>query len=263
MRNTLIASLILSACGTSALAGAMGPVSSHVLPIFTPFISGEAAYSWPQIGGLQVNVPNMANVSSVNEDHGWGGRLAVGILHAMTERFAFSGEMGWGYYGNTNVEPRFGVSGVQVIPSQDTLSMSLDQYGFDVLAGMLYLQPRYDLFFKAGALFENMQLRTSVQPAVLLTGSSYAGQFVQNGVNSTFKFNMGLPQVMPEIKLGGAYHVTDNWSVNAAWMHAFGGNLSVSAPSLNFATPSYSNLTIELHNPSLNTIMFGLEYRFA
>ena len=99
------------------------------------------------------------------------------------------------------------------------------------------------------------------QPHEILRGSTKADNFLPG---SDFIIKRSSPQIMPEIKIGGAYHLNEHWLLDVAWMHAFGGPLSLSAPS--FATsPSLvlGDVTIEAHNPSLNSVMFGLEYRFA
>jgi hypothetical protein len=241
----------------------MGPVSAEPLAGFVPFLAGEASYTWPQIDGYNANFQSLANVTSTVQNQGWGGRFAAGLMHAMSDRFAYSAEMGWGYYGHVNLEPRFTVSnGAQVIPPANTIGASMDGYGFDMLAGILYTQPKYDLFFKAGALFENLHVNMSVDPRTILRNNRRAENFVPG---STLTLNRNMPQVMPEIKLGGAYHVTENWSATIAWMHAFGGSLGLSAGDLNLASNSVriGDITANLNSPTLNSVMFGLEYRFA
>ena len=265
MRNKILTSLLFSACASSALyAGAMGPVSAESSPAFVPFISGEGTFTWPDIKGYTINVTNLAMIKSKQQTQGWGGRLAVGALHPMTERFALSGEMGWGYYGHTNLEPRFNTSGVQVIPPAGTVGFAMDQYGFDILAGILYTQSKYDLFFKAGALFADLRTNAGMNPHSMLRGNGPGNVFTPNAV---LALDVNIPQVMPEIKLGGAYHVNEHWMVNASWMHTFGGSLSLSAPQVNMGTSTVpaqiGNIALNLNNPSLNVVMFGLEYRFA
>ena len=262
MRNKIFASLLLSACGSSALyAGEMGAVDGGVNPAYVPFVSGEASYTWPKIGQFSGNEKGLRNITSVADTKGWGGRVAVGLLHAMTERFSYSGEMGWGYYGNTTITPRFhATSGLLVSAPRRALSLGIDEYGFDLLAGILYTQPKYDLFFKAGALLMNTNARVSVDFHDILQNSSRANNFVEG---AQIKREAYMPAVLPEIKLGGAYHLNQHWSANVAWMHAFGGDLSMSASMLSFSPINIGNVTWDMHQPSLNTVMFGLEYRFA
>lgn len=262
MRKTIIASLVLAACGASELyAGEMGDVASSR---FRPFISGEGSYTWPQIDGYKLNVVSLATVTSVTINQGWGGRAAIGGLYAMNDRYAVSAEMGWGYYGNTKLEPHIvAPSGDQIIPKSKTVGLGMDTYGLDILAGIYYTQPKFDLFFKAGALFENIQMNGSITPGTLLRNNPRAKHFIIDGTPSIIAVNRSAPAILPEIKLGGAYHLTNNWAITASWMHAFGGEFSLQAPSMNFNPTQIGNVTVEAHNPTLNTVLFGLEYRFG
>ena len=267
MRNKIIISLVLAGCGSSALnAGPMGSISPmESASRFRPFVSGEGSYTWPQIDGLNFNIVSLATITSVTVNQGWGGRVAAGGLYAMSDRYAFSAEMGWGYYGNAKLEPHFiANSGDQVVPNSETLGLGMDTYGIDILAGIYYTQPKFDLFFKAGALFENIQMNASIIPSALLKNNPRANEFIVNGIPSVMAMSRSVPEVLPEIKLGGAYHLTNNWAVTASWMHAFGGQFGLQAPviSLN-PTPIIGNVTVEAHNPTLNTVLFGLEYRFG
>jgi hypothetical protein len=76
---------------------------------------------------------------------------------------------------------------------------------------------------------------------------------------------VNIGQVMPEIKLGGGYHVTDNWGVTAAWMHAFGGTMGVQADNIGLSSGSVSigSAVMSLNNPTINSVMFGVEYLFS
>ena len=113
-------------------------------------------------------------------------------------------------------------------------------------------QPKYDLFFKAGALFQNS--RVSAQDIAV------------NDTGTSVSFNNTIPEVLPEIKLGGAYHVTDKLLATLSWMHAFGGTFNIDAPiteSSSVRTLALSNALTSWQSPVLNSVMFGLEYRFG
>lgn len=262
MRKKIILSLMLSACASSALyAGAMGPVEL-VEPAFKPFLIGEAAYSWPQVSGLNVDFQNLAHLNSNAQVQGWGGRVAAGIMRSISERFALSFEGGLMYNDHINFEPRFTVSGAQVIPPGNVITANFDQYGFDMLAGLIYTQPKYDLFFKAGALFENMRSKVGVNMSEILRNNRRQGNFV---AGASQQMNINVAQVMPEIKLGGNYHVNENWAVTASWMHAFGGTLGISADQINLTSGSATigSIAAHLNNPTINSVMFGVEYLFS
>ena len=262
MRNKTLLSLMLAAGSSALYAGTMGPVSTTVVtPTYTPFVSGEASYSWPKIDGVHVNFANLADLSSQTQLQGWGGRLAAGVMRPISESFALSFEGGLMYNDHVNLEPRFMVSGAQVIPPSNVVSANFDQYGFDMLAGLMYTRPSYDLFFKAGALFENMRAHISVNANEILRNNRRQANFVPQASQS---LNVNVAQVMPEIKLGGAYHVTENWSLTAAWMYAFGGKFGLGADNVNFATGSVSigSIAANLNNPSINAVLFGAQYKF-
>ena len=127
---------------------------------------------------------------------------------------------------------------------------NLDRWGLDALVGLLYTQPKYDLYVKAGALFQD--LRVSLQGITI------------NQSEGTLSINTIMPAVLPEIKLGAAYHITDKLGANVSWMYAFGGPFGVTLPyNIINSVAKIGALKSELHNPSMNVLMFGLEYRFG
>jgi hypothetical protein len=73
-----------------------------------------------------------------------------------------------------------------------------------------------------------------------------------------------LPQILPEIRLGGEYQLYNDWFITAAWMHAFGGTLGVNIQDVTVSSTftSFGNILFNLNNPTMNTVAFGLEYRF-
>ena len=171
MKKKILLALALSTCGIStwSYAGGMGPVKSKQslpLPLLVPFLAGEGMYTWPDVAGYNVNILNInssgeqdATITSTENNKGWGGRLAAGLMHPFSQRFSGSAELGWGYYGQMDLDPRITVtSGVQVIPTGSSMRMKLNQYGLDLLAGVVYNQPKYDLFFKVGGLVQNLRL---------------------------------------------------------------------------------------------------------
>src|SRR3990167_11395920 len=100
---SLTALLILGI--SSVYAGPMG-TPKKTLPILVPYMDGEVMYTWPQVnGGLNITVPDYGTFSSTVDKIGWGGRVAAGALHPVTEKWAAAAEVGWGYYGSFDVQP--------------------------------------------------------------------------------------------------------------------------------------------------------------
>jgi len=278
MKKKILLAIALSACSVSTVvnAGGMGPLLTKPAPYFVPFLAGEGMYTWPEIDGYRIRVTNIATstgtesavFTSQPDNKGWGGRLAVGMMHFMSgqlQPFAGSVEAGWGYYGKVNLVPRVTVSsGVQVIPSGNSISASTEQYGVDLLAGLIYDQPMYDVFVKVGALIQNLKFRSSINPDALASGRTST---LLSRLDGTYTPNLMAVNVLPMIRLGGGYHVDKQWLVTASWMHAFGSTLSITAPDINFGTGNtlggLGRISAQVASPTLNTVMFGIEYRFT
>ncbi len=256
MRNKVLLSSMFLTCAVHA--GEMGPIESYT---FKPFVSGEAAYSWPQVRGMDI-ATSFGKVTSNFINQGWGGRLATGLMRQVSEKFALSLEGGLMYNDHITLEPVVHVEGMTVTPESQPIFANFDQYGFDMLAGINYVRPKYDLFFKAGALFENMRSRFSVDTHALFTRNTRQVNFVP-GAKQSINTNIG--QVMPEIKLGGAYHYNEAWSLTAAWMHAFGGTLGFGSDNINFTTGEVTIGAIDfvLNNPTIDAVLFGIQYDFS
>lgn len=261
MRNKILLALMLTVCGSSALyAGAMGPESTAV-PSFKPFISGEGAYSWPQIDGVHMLLASTGEITTREELQGWGGRFAAGVTRAISERFALSIEGGLMYNDHVNLRSQVDIAGTVIIPSTDIVAANFDQYGFDILGGLVYTRPTYDLFAKAGALFENLRVHGSINAHSLLRNNRRQANFLPEA-NQVLDLNIA--QVMPEIKVGGGYHINENWSVTAAWMYAFGGTFGLGASDVSLATNSTTigDIVLSMNNPTITSVMFGVQYQF-
>ena len=227
-------------------------------PLFKPFVSGEGSYSWPRNDGVRYNLYNIASMNSSTAKNGWGGRIAAGILHPMTERFSVSAELGGGYYGNSHLDPHIYVVSpkIEIIPPAGTAGLSMNTYGLDLLAGVVYTQPEYDLFFKAGAFFENMKANAFFDLSRLLQAGAfqnnpYVMSLLPNPLPAAINTTQNVRMVLPEIKPGVAWHLADRLVVTGAWMHTFGNRFFI------------SNTDIEVATPSLNVALFGIEYRFG
>ncbi|MDX2346285.1 MAG: hypothetical protein QNK11_05395 [Legionella sp.] len=260
---------LLCASFTTAYAGPMGK-PKEPLPVLIPFLAGEGMYTWPQgNAGLDVSVPGIGDFNATTNKVGWGGRIAAGALHPLSEKWAGSAEVGWGYYGSFSSVPSVTFasgtsSAARARVTASSLGNSLNSYstlyGFDILAGLYYLRPKYDLFFKAGALVQNFRTKIFINPTGLIGHT--LGQSV-NRFPGTYQLNANIVNVLPEIKLGGGYHVKKNWLVTAAWMHAFGRKLDTSKLGMTVNPFTITKFSGFIYTPTLNTVLLGLEYRFA
>ena len=220
-------------------AGNMGPISTNTGSV--PYIAGEGSYSWNTLNGFTIN----QNQPSVHKD-GWGGRLSVGIDRPYTKKFSLNAEVGGGFYGTTGMSTA--ASGVN-----STLRIT----GYDILAGGTYHLQYLDIFgdfgFMAQTLLSTMQRNNGQR----FPGGVFAGTTTGHATQT---------QVLPELKIGAAYHFRDNLSLTLAYMYAFGsdvsGNISSTATDVP-PTQINSGGSINLRNPSLSTILLGLRYHFA
>jgi hypothetical protein len=240
MKKTLAAAAVLMSISV-AHAGSMGPVDTQ--PMFVPYLTGEASYTWMDTNGIDFSA-----INATTTNQGWGGRLGAGLLHPYTDKLGFTGEIGGGYYGNQ----KFSLATIKGgIAGNNTASID----GYDVLVGALYKMERFDVFGQMGFMVQNLRTNGYMNIAELTTGG-----FLKGSVNA--KANQ--TQALPEIKVGGIYNLNTNWGLSVAYMHVFG-----STPSMNVqvdATPGAGiNTTANSNtqNPSLDAVMFGLRYNIA
>jgi hypothetical protein len=242
--SKIISSVAFAALSSSLYAGGMGPVSEsqgHAL-----FADGEAAYTWNSVGNTIVR----NNIISPT-NNGWGGRVGAGAIHYFSDKIGFTGELGWGYYGQSKFSNNtYGFNSKSQI------------YGMDLLVGTNYhYNDNFDLFLKLGGMLENVRVNNvnNVQNLVQASGASV------NGISNT---TSTYGSVVPEIKVGGIYDFSDQWGVSVAYMYVF-GNENVSLNTNSSITDSSSglslnnNLSTTTAPVALSTIMFGLHYKFA
>ena len=224
-----------------AHAGSMGPVS--MASSYTPYLTGEASYTWPQLGNLMINKDLTTTTSQ-----GWGGRLGAGMMYNYNEKLSFTGELGGGYYGSKN---RKVMTTTGAVASNG--SMAID--GYDLLAGFVYKWTYFDVFFQGGFMLENARVTQSVDLGLASPGNFYHGYVSQNG-NST--------QALPEIKVGGIYNINPNWGLDVAYMHVFGSTPSFNGSFAGTTTGGvYKVIDSVSQNPTLDSVMFGVHYNFV
>lgn len=266
LKKALSTCALLLSSVTLSHAGTMGDMVTQ--PTLIPFMAGEALYAWPDVGRFVINVTNRGTYTDVADKDGWGGRFALGAIHPFNETWGGSAEIGWGYYGQIDmIAAARLLPGVSASPNTDTDAFyaHLNQYGFDVVAGLIYMQPKYDLFIKAGALIQNLRGTLKVNP-VALSGAAETAETATSGIAYRFpgSYKLGLTMVnaLPELRLGGGYHLRDNWLLTASWMHAFGSEFKMNST----LTPSPAILgttAAQIRVPTIDVVLFGLEYRFC
>ncbi|MCL5271755.1 MAG: hypothetical protein M1486_00185 [Gammaproteobacteria bacterium] len=242
MKKSSLLSL-LSALSFSSIIHAGGMGDSNFC--CSAFMSLEGGYTLNAIDGYNFALigTNTFITSTETDDH-YSARIAAGMLNMMDDQFGVTGELGWGYYGKTTLNPSIG----NVAPLPGTLTISHTLSGFDALLGVAYIQPCYSLSFKAGALIQNMQTHTTA-----VFAPAFALPFYDN-----YSIKENKTAVLPEVKLGAAYNFNENWSLTGAYIFAWGSDTKTSgAFNLNTQTGS---LDINNQNPTLNSLMLGVQY---
>lgn len=242
-KSTVSLGLLTILLSSGVNAGTMGPVQSPSL--VKAFVGAEGGYTWTQLDGFNLNIIDTLRLSSTEDKNGWSGRVYTGLMHELSDTVAVTGEIGYGYYGRTKFNPVLSGPQAQNPALLNGLSLKSSQDGFDVLAGIMYTQPSYDLFLKAGAIVQNSRLSIS--------SSLPAGGSLSYKANQT--------EALPEIKLGGSYHLTEQLALTGAWTHAFGSTQKINL-AYNPAT-SATAVNVNMQNPTMDSLMVGLQYRFG
>ena len=231
----VLTTVLSSSLLPNSYAGAMGPVNVANTPSVY-FISGEGLYTWKTIGPLMQN----GTLVPVNSQH-WGGRVAAGIMKPYKD-VRFSVEAGWGMYGEDRyVNPAVGVNRYG------------RAYGFDLLLGTVYTYNQFDVFLKAGAFLENLQLSIGQNLAAQKPGGASIG--VSNIASTQ-------TAILPELKIGGIYNINDSLGISLAYMYVFGSrlqwNLNQAAdPSQYIQTGTQNNQL-----PAFGALALGINYKF-
>lgn len=254
-KNIVVMGCIALFSGSVYAANACKPICESIC--FSPcqmyFLQLEGGYSWNTFKGVDINIVDQGDIRSSNDKNGWSGRVAIGLGKKVCDPFYITSEIGWGYYGNSTLPIKASgpLAASSDAPNFNGIHLKSMQNGFDILAGILYNQPCYDLFLKAGALIQNSQLNANVDISTLTSGNA----------NGDVSLSLNQTEVLPEIKIGAAYHVTRNFAITADWMHAFGSDTKAKA-NIDPNNP-IGTINVNLKNPSLDTAMLGVQYRFA
>jgi hypothetical protein len=238
--------IIASTCILSSQEGAAGIDNTTIAKYgLVPFISAEASAT--QDTTTSVNI--FGNSPSRTSDP-WGGRGAIGVTLLYTQLIKMSAEMGWGYFTHTTSHS-VGTSpnGALHLENNNTSY----NYGFDLLAGASYAVNPFDVYLKVGAMALNRHFQGHTQSSTAFNTLSFSQENTQTNV-------------FPEIKVGGLYHLKNNWDFTLAYMHVFGNsnlNASINGTPTNPVTPGNLTASSSFQNPSLDSVMFGLVYNFA
>jgi hypothetical protein len=242
MKKIALLSLISSLSVSSFVcAGEMGNADSAP----TAFVSLEGGYTWNKINGLELT--NLTStVTSEKKQSQTSVRLAAGVISMIDDQFGITGELGWGYYGQTTFN--FPVTSV-IVGSSLSLSSEHSLYGFDALVGASFIQTYYSLYFKVGGLIQNMQQNNSaIYADPNLSPYNYSLSEKQNST-----------QVLPALKLGAAYNIDSNWSITGSYLLAYGATTGTTVTYTPYAI-SKLVVSVNTQNPKMNTFMLGVQY---
>jgi hypothetical protein len=242
MKKIALLSLISSVSISSFVyAGEMG--NEDCAP--TAFASLEGGYTGNKINGLELtNVTS--SVTSEKKKTQTSVRLAAGVISMIDDQFGITGELGWGYYGQTTFN--FPVTSA-IVGSSLSLSSEHSLYGFDALIGASFIQTYYSLYFKVGGLIQNLQQNnTSVYIDPNLNPNNYS---LNEKHNST--------AVLPALKLGAAYNIDSNWSITGSYLLAYG---ATTGTTITYTPSAINKLVVDVNtqNPTMNTFMIGIQY---
>lgn len=97
------------------------------------------------------------------------------------------------------------------------------------------------------------------------SGSVNASLLDAININASGTLRTSHTAVLPELKVGGKYAITQSLDLSLAYMHVFGsnmpgGNAEIRLPRRDLTLVSDS---INLQVPTLDTILFGIHYNFV
>ncbi|TAL61575.1 MAG: hypothetical protein EPN84_07760 [Legionella sp.] len=242
---TLLSLVSTLACSSLTYADCMGGgCSANAMKGGAPFFALEGGFANNSFDGYNFTLsPALGTITSSEDKQNYLARISAGMIMSIEEQFAVSGELGWGYYGKTTLTPVFvSYTGPVFVPG--SLNTSYELSGFDALVGMLYTQPSFSLYFKAGALLENMKIKTNAN-------------FVSFNVADRMQYTSTQTGVLPEVKVGGAYNFNENWALTLSLMYAFGSSPGVTG-DFNTVTTN-SSLVVKNSNPTVGGVMIGIQ----
>ncbi len=226
--------IVMSMCSMISVSYAQSEFDA-LFDSLTPdivFAGGEGAYNWIQTDSFFFNDQRIKQA-----EQNWGGRASAGLLYFPTDKFGIGLEMGWGYYGRVSVSSNI-----------DRWSASKHIQGYDVLFDMQYTINKIDLLGNVGFMIQkqNFNLNTYNNDSNFRTNLDAA---LVNFYDKT--------EILPEVKLGGVYHLTNNIGISLAYMYVFGSEYQNSDSGDDDSGDGDGS-----KNPSLGTLMLGVRYSF-
>ena len=230
-------------CLQVTYAGAMGPMDLSMVRI-KQFVGAEAAATWLIMNNFRVDAPSRVAILPANVVGIWGGRISGGMMIPYNREFYFTAETGWNYFGHGSLTSNYAFSG--------TLE------GADLLVGAAYkYSKKLDFFAKFGTLFERFVV--SVRRTHLLATINNEPTFVDLSLKGP------ILDTIPEVKVGGAYHLTNELDITLSYMHSFGSDPNFRILHTSTDSDGYRHLIMDIdaRGPALNSIMLGLQYTFV
>ncbi|PJD92428.1 MAG: hypothetical protein CK424_05860 [Legionella sp.] len=241
----MIALLLLSG---AAQAGTMGDISSAPHP-YVPFVSFEGNYTWSAIG-------NNSPTASFSKQP-WGGRIAIGANREWRDNLGLMFEAGYGYYGKSTVSDSITSAPSELLTASVAGGGSNTILGADILGGLSFTHNQFSLFGEAGMMVETLWFKGSgnINASLLNTININAGGTLRDSHTA----------VLPELKVGGKYAISESLDLTLSYMHVFGSNLAGGNAEILLPNLDASKVagTLNMQVPTLNTILFGIHYNFV
>ena len=235
-------------------AGTIGNISadSFTSGRIVPFASFEAFPVWVSYSKVRYDDAQYNQVLNYKALSG-GVRGAAGILYAYKPNLDLTAEAGWNYFGSAN-----GNLGSNSAVFTDKISAS----GVDGLVGVTYKQNnKFEWFAKGGALFQ-----------IIRQNMTYVGTNGSSGNNTyNLAYNLLVLDVLPEVKVGLNYNISQNWGASFSYMHAFGSSPSIALSTttsdgpLSLGQPTTLttyNANLNLQGATLDAVQLGIHYLF-
>ena len=245
MKKLSVLSLITAlSCSSLTHAGCMGDQSAQCGA--SAFISLEGGYTVTAEEDYHFTITGTNNtLSSIVENQHYSGRLAAGMMNMVDDQWGVTGELGWGIYGTTTLNP----DALPAFTGFGTYTIERTLTGLDALVGIAYVQSNFSVSFKAGALIQNMTTTTTS------TGNFV---FLNFNIYDSYTYKTNQTAALPEIKLGAAYNFDNNWALTAAYIFAYGGTSKTSGEYN--PLPGRSTVVVDNLHPGMNSLLVGIQY---
>ncbi len=69
--------------------------------------------------------------------------------------------------------------------------------------------------------------------------------------------------ILPELRTGVVYDVSELWGISFTYMHAFGSSPSGSSTTVHTASGTNGRVSFNSRGPTMNSALIGVQYRFV